>query len=239
MKFLLTVFGVFGVIGLIVCVLLVLVGFKLYFFFQGLKSAVEQLKGEDAGPPREVNLETDADVLAEASDALLGESKAFVSEGFEQIGGFTVEEIPEMRLIAHLHPALRLYGVAYEMAGVGVWSDVVALCMGGSITASSATRGTSTKERPGHRKVAMPGQPVSTLVAAARQEMEGREWEQLDAKSFVYEFERAYRQHMEWLSERGGPDEEEIVAEAKSCGLDATPEGIRAVQAQWQERRQP
>jgi hypothetical protein len=51
--------------------------------------------------------------------------EAFHSLGFEDLAGFTVDEIPGARLFALQHPATGLLGLVNEHEQLGTWSDVL------------------------------------------------------------------------------------------------------------------
>ncbi len=164
------------------------------------------------------------------------DGEAFEQAGFQRVGSFEVPEMPGVELVGWAHPGERLYGVTYNHAAAGVWSDVVARYADGTgDTASSARHGGELDQPPWSRKAHEPGAPaVRLLEIAATWPAAGR----LEAtvEGFVEDFRDAYAREMAWRNERGGPSREEIARVAE--GMEVRFSAADIDQAYDQQRRQ-
>lgn len=94
--------------------------------------------------------------------------EAFRALGFEDLAGFTVDEIPGARLFALQHPATGLLGLANEHEQLGTWSDVLLFQRGECqpILASSILKYAHFFLLPGSPKIHKHGAAEQDLTAA-------------------------------------------------------------------------
>ena len=138
-------------------------------------------------------------------------ARGFEAEGFRRIGAFCVRELP-VTLVALLHPAERAYAVVYEHAQSGIWSDVcIYYADAGSLTVSNTPQGGLLDQRPAHVKLYDVNADERRLVAMMRDaRAAGAPLRELSGAAFVSDFERSYRDEMDWRMGRGGATLDEV-----------------------------
>ncbi|MBI2192404.1 MAG: hypothetical protein HYU36_10510 [Planctomycetes bacterium] len=142
--------------------------------------------------------------------------QALFQLGFQDAGGYTVQEMPGLKLQGFANVSEALYGVVYEQAPLGVWVDVVTGYEdGGSLTCSNAPRGHELDHRPGHDKIYGQDMDAHGLYQRMVSERLQKAVKPANASQFAIDFERGYAEEMEWRKQRGvTPDEVARVAQS-------------------------
>lgn len=93
---------------------------------------------------------------------------AWKALGFVELGGFTVEEIPNARLFALQHPETGAIGIVHERDEPGTWSDALFFLPGegNSILASSILKSSHFRFLPGDPKIHKPDATEQELLTA-------------------------------------------------------------------------
>lgn len=228
-------FEIVGIACTILFVLLLivalLIAWKVRSFFKGLGEALKQA-GLTATPST-IHLERAASPVWQDAAKVAANVDAFRAAGFQDVGIFTIPEMPGVQLQGFCNPGEGFYGVVYEHPQAGVWCDVVIKYESGeSLTASNAPMGHELDHMPGRDKVYDKAADVASLLAKARAARQPQPAIAHTADAFVAMFEKSYAEEMEWRDKRGGPTDEEIerVAREMKDG-DTSPETIEATRS--------
>ena len=121
--------------------------------------------------------------------------RAFHEAGFEDLGGFAIDELPDARLFALRHPGSHWIALVHEQDELGTWSDVLAFKPDEPqpILVSSILKRAHLYLLPGDPKIHRPAAAEAELVEAARQAA-GREpiVAPVTAEEFQARFEQAF-----------------------------------------------
>lgn len=121
--------------------------------------------------------------------------QAFQAAGFQDIAGFTLDELPCARVFVLWHPEKQLLGMVHENGDLGTWSDVALFRQGQiqPVLASSVLKHAHFYLLPGDPKIHKADTDVAELVAAVEQARDAREAaEVVTAESFPARFEAAF-----------------------------------------------
>ena len=151
--------------------------------------------------PPEINLlRTGAEPPPELQPAV-GELRTI---GYDVVGTYEIEAMPEVRLVGLVNTETRTYAAVFEHAEGGSWTDVSTVFDDGSrLTASSNASG----QRDGpeqHERVFVPGASASEVHRQALQGMQ-RQPRDVSADAFVDELQRAYREDAAWYRDAAAP----------------------------------
>ncbi len=210
------------------------IGLGVRRFFRTLNTAAQQ-----ASNPVRVRL-----IPALAQD-WQEKDQAIQQLGFEPIGDFRVDGMPEVRLWAAVHP--RGYGaVIYRHQSAGDWFDLVAEWEDGHmVTVSNAPLFDTMDAPPFAQKIAAHELSLGESFDALQQAVTQRPFSKLNpltSANFPQRFADAYAREMDWRMARGGPTTEEIrrVAAATpslpSLSDDQFSQADAQIQAQWREK---
>ncbi|MCX5661929.1 MAG: hypothetical protein NTW19_19800 [Planctomycetota bacterium] len=179
--------------------------------------------------PATIHLTRRDALLWTATARVAGLIDAFRGLGFEPIGYFTVDEMPDIKLQAFIHRGENLWGVLYEHAKVGVWVDLVARYQdGGSVTLSNSPHGGVMDPRPGHDKIHDKEAEPAELFAKWQGLADRPAVQPIEPADFQPSFEKAYTDEMAWRAARGGPTPEEIRRAGEASGKEYSEETIAA-----------
>lgn len=129
------------------------------------------------------------------SERSLQRVAAFRDAGFEELGGYYVDEVPDGRLFALRHPVSGLLGVVNEMDELGTWSDVLWFRPDHApVVASSILKGAHFRFLPGNPKIHKPEATVADLIEAVRAADSSSTVSLVTAENFAELFEDAFAQ---------------------------------------------
>ncbi len=118
-------------------------------------------------------------------------------------------------------------GVIYDHPSAGNWLDLVVMYEDGHmLTISNAPHGGELDVPPNSTKLFFEGESAERLFQEMVERFEAKQVLYLRPQNFVAEFERAYREEMEWRLERG-VTEDEVRRVAEHMGQEATEEEIQ------------
>ncbi|MBX9687098.1 MAG: hypothetical protein K2X27_10375 [Candidatus Obscuribacterales bacterium] len=148
-------------------------------------------------------------------------SKEMLELGLKDLGAFSIDEMPTVKLKAFMNGTEGLFGIIYEVQGMGIWLDLVSYFENGdSITATSSRKGEPLKQRPGHDKVreASAGPKALYKLLTEKEKTQTRLKLEESKEEFKRVFEKAYADEIDWRNSLGGPDEEEMRGIARASG---------------------
>ncbi|MDB6058443.1 MAG: hypothetical protein JWO95_2287 [Verrucomicrobiales bacterium] len=126
--------------------------------------------------------------------------ESFQALGFEPLGGFTIDEIPNARMFALQHPRTGLLGLVNEYESLGTWSDALIFARGESqpILASSILRHAHFFLLPGspkiHKQEATEQELSNAVLASAGPDANSAK---VTAPEFVRLYEEAFAQSVD------------------------------------------
>jgi len=156
-----------------------------------------------AAQPDHIHLEpTPGETWANAAarDRLVAEITAF---GFREAGGFTVRELPGIRLKLLANGPEATYAVVYEHPQVGVWFDFACRFTDGSSCTWTTSKSTGLAPRPGHPAHHAPGASVATLWKSVARERPARTPQPASVVGAAADFENAWAESIAWRKQRG------------------------------------
>ncbi len=121
--------------------------------------------------------------------------QAFRDAGFQDVAGFTIEELPCARVFLLWHTEKSLAGMVHENQELGTWSDVAAFRRGQvqPVLASSVLKQAHFYLLPGDPKVHQADAGIAELVSAVELAWDSREQAELVmAENFPKLFEAAF-----------------------------------------------
>lgn len=215
----LSVIGIIAIIAVIAFVVIVAV------FLKKLK----KLLAGGGGSPTRIHLEEIASPQWQDKSKIQKLQKEITACGFTDLGGFKVIEMPTLTLNALVKGNAGQIAIIYEMAGIGIWIDIVGYFEdGSSITSTTNKIGQDLQENPKHKKIRDPeAGPQEILKMLKSESAENAPKPFNESKDvFVRMFEKAYADEMDWRNSLGGPSEEEIRAIARASGQNTNDETI-------------
>lgn len=229
--------SIFGIGAAIIVALLI--GFAVFvaIFLSKLKKALKE--AQTTTTPNRIHLRERQDdpwLDKQKRDSVLSELKEI---GFAELGRYSVDEMPDVYIIACAHKQLNLVSCLYEHPKAGAWSDMVAKFSDEtSVTVSNAIRGHELEHRPGHDKVYMAKAQLTELLSTAQEHCKGKELKPAPENSseFVELMEKAYADEMDWRNGKGGASVEEIERIAKASGKNYSAKTIEIAHEIHQER---
>ena len=147
-------------------------------------------------------------ILRRTSDTPPGELEPLVAElsalGYDVVGTFEIEAMPEVRLVGLVNEAAKTYAAVFDHPEGGRWTDVSTVFEDGSrLTASSNASG----QRDGpeqHVRLFIPDASPAEVHARAVDGMT-RDPRPVSAEAFADELTRAYREDAAWYREAAAP----------------------------------
>jgi hypothetical protein len=116
-----------------------------------------------------------------------------------------------VRVVGLVHTADRLTAAIYRHPHAGTWTDlVVTYETAGSLTVTNAPHGEELDHRPAHHKEYEPALDEHDLLDLLRRKMGARARRSVNAGEFRANFEADYATDIQWRTERGGANLEEI-----------------------------
>lgn len=232
-----TFLQILGALVLALIIVLVVAVFLIRFYLRRAVSAFTEGLGKDlVNLPQGSGVAPRIHMVAESGPAWQDTAaadrcvQALKSLGFQDMGHYAVQEIPDLHLQGWTKPEEFLYSIVYEKPRVGVWMDYVTYYEGGgSITVTNSPSGHQLEHRPGHDKVYDAGLDPTTLYHRMMQERKPGPYDTVTADTFVARFEKAYADEMDWRNSRGGATEEEIRRIAASSGTEVSDETVAAM----------
>jgi len=116
------------------------------------------------GPPRRIHLRREDDRPLRNPAGVEARARPLLDRGFADGGTWVIEELA-LALRVLLAPDGTAYAVVYDQhPAAGTWIDLVTLYEDGtSLTVNDLARPSALDERPGHRKVRVPGAGAAEL----------------------------------------------------------------------------
>lgn len=242
------------IVGFVVAVVALLAGaFFLFRWWIGrkMKSVLSQFsESEDMGrifdamnlntvptPPR-VHLRRSEKIAWRDVEGVESFAAPMRAQGFENVGDFTMSEMPGVSMRVLYDPARRFYAAIYDYAPGGLcFVDLHArLANDGTLTVTNAPQGEEIEVHPSHRKIYLKGADAASLIERMNAELAGQETQASTPDAFVADFEKSYAQSMDYLLSRGGPTLEELRRGARLRGETVDEATLRATYAATQQR---
>ena len=224
------------IVAIVVLVVAVIL-FVRWKFRRFLKNVMEAAaaQGSSAVPPFRIKLEPRADDDETAwfhEEDVKTQMQQFESSGFTPLGDYDVEGLP-LQIRGFQHQDHNVYGVIYDHAATGVWSDVVRRYEDETSSTVTSAKEHGMDAAPWHTPCFMPGQSVNELLSYLLTSSPSSGIQTTGADKFVPRFEAAYKREMNWRIERGGATEQEIRRVCEKNGQDCTAEQVEQIQGLW------
>jgi len=231
---------ILAAIGLVVIVVIAL-AIVAFFVIRGKFRKFVAGLGDLAGPPSEATLVPAESLAWKDSAGAARAANALKARGFVPAGRWTVAEMPGVLVDAFAHPAEGAWGVVCEHPQAGVWIDVVSVHADkSSITFTNAKSAGTLEQMPGRDKVVERDADPERIVARFFAERPNVPRAEHSPDRFKEDFERAYREEMEWRDARGGATEAEVERVAADMDGEFTKDQIgaatRVVRSQANDR---
>jgi hypothetical protein len=166
-----------------------------------------------ANTPPEIHLEPSS-ATREAEDRTRMDRGQLVALGFEEVGHFTVREMPGVQIWLLVHAPSAVSATVYVHPRAGSWSELITRYEDGRQASASSLRPTGLNPRPGHLAIREQGARVDALYRRLLAERPQGEIRSISASTAVAHFEQGYAEEMAWR--RGhAPSVEEIRAVAR------------------------
>jgi hypothetical protein len=222
-----------AIVVLVVAVIL-FIRWKLRRF---LKKVIEAAgsQGSSAVPPFRIKLEPrgiDEETEWFHENDVKKQMQQFESSGFNPLGDFDVEGLP-LQIRGYQHQDHQVYGVIYDHATAGVWSDVARRYSDETSWTVSSAKEHGMDAAPWHTPCFLQGQSVKELLCQLLESSPADGIQSAGADKFVSRFEAAYKREMNWRIERGGATEDEIRRICQKNGQDCTAEQVEQIQGLW------
>lgn len=230
---LLLVFGLF--------IALKLIQWRVKKAFSKLGEAMESLAGA-AIPPARVHLTRLGNPDWNDKHKVDAFAEVFRSAGYEDIGTYEMDVMPDAVLLAMMNSADASYATIYDAPKIGVWVDlIVRNADGTSFTLTSNDKGAALERPPEHPMIRLGGASADQLLRRWTQEREAAKVADPVAEHlFKGVFEKAYAQYMDWRLKRGFATPDEIRAVGRAGGNDVSAQTITltamAIASQERER---
>jgi hypothetical protein len=202
-----------------------------------LKNMIEAVGAQASSvvPPFRIKLEPRADDDETEwfhEEDVKTQMQQFESSGFTLLGDYDVEGLP-LQIRGFQHQDHNVYGVIYDHAAAGVWSDVVRRYEDETSWTVTSAKEHGMDSAPWHTPCFMPGQSVNELLSKLLASSPVSGMQKAGADKFVSRFEAAYKREMNWRIERGGATEQEIRRVCEKNGQDCTAEHVEQIQGLW------
>lgn len=135
-------------------------------------------------------------------------SDALVACAFEEIGDYSITEMPQVKVRFLMKPADSVYACVYEHEKAGIWMDVITRYKEHRSVTFTTARDRGLEHRPGDIVVHAPGSTPQALYARLLAERPKGDLEEITAESALRLFEEASQQQLEWRRNRGVSAEE-------------------------------
>jgi hypothetical protein len=142
-----------------------------------------------------------------------------VAKGFQDVGTFTVAEIPGIQLQLLMLVSDSVYASICDHPKVGVWLDLFSSFQDGTSITFSTNRNRGVEQPPGKTKVYAPGVAPDALLQRLLAERRKKPLMTFDAQGLVKRFEDSYAEEIAWRKKRG-PSAKEVakVMASRSSG---------------------
>lgn len=128
---------------------------------------------------------------------------ALTSRGFQDVGVYTIPEMPGLLVQLLANSRDGFYAAIYEHPQAGVWFDLVSRFQDGTSVTFSTSRPTALKPRPGHPSVNLSGlEPVAVLEKALAQRP-NRYVQAVSTSMAVGVFEQSYAESIAYRKQTG------------------------------------
>lgn len=171
----------------------------VWMFWRKIKKA---LRG--GLPPSSIELQMDPNPDWLDKPEVRAQSDALEAAGFARGHAYTIEKMPDVKLLSFCHPATHAFACVYDHGVAGVWTDVCAnVADGREFTVSNAPMGSELETRPETVKTYRKDAPAGELVAMLHQQLQGLAAVRVGLENFAAEFAAAYGRDMAWRNTRG------------------------------------
>ncbi len=156
-----------------------------------------------AAQPDFVNLTRD-EFPAWANSAAVEElKKPLLGAGFEYVGTFKVDKMPEVKLAMLVNPGDYVSANIYEHAKVGVWIELVTHYQDGTRHTLTTLPPTGIQSPPWVQTIRAAKAPASELVRQLISQRHAGEMMRVGASDAVDEFEQGYAKSILWQKNKG------------------------------------
>ena len=213
---------------------------KLRRAFSDMGDAIKELgkmmKGLETMPARiHVRRDEDPEPFDDA-DKESAVAQPLLGAGFTDLGYYTIDEMPQVKLRALMSVEQAVYAVVCEMDGMGVWLDLTCKYPDGYDLTYSTSQETGLERPPNMPAVRFPGADAGTLL---RKMLDGRRpgpFLPVSADEFPRRVEQGHAEEVEWRATQGGSSEEEIKRVAAKTGTEMD-EGMLQIAARMEANR--
>jgi hypothetical protein len=148
-----------------------------------------------ANTPAEIHLERTS-LSSDAEARIRGDRGQLVALGFEEVGDFSVREMPGVSVSILVHPPSSVVASIYVHPRAGSWSELLTRYEDGSAASASSVRTTGLNPRPGHLSIREHGARVDSLYRRLLTERPQKPMRSVSPSSAVAEFERGYAEEL-------------------------------------------
>src|SRR5688572_3501916 len=179
------------IIGIIAIVVVVAVVIGVLWLWRGFKAL---MKGSaDAHPPCRVTLEPEANPMWRSQGKMDDLALQFRSEGFEEIGAFTIPEMKNLQFLAYVHVAEKFYGCLYDHKELDPTFEIVAdFADDSGLAGTSTTLREELDQRPGSVTIRKDKATVAEIFSAVREHPKAVERIAVTREGFVESFRKGY-----------------------------------------------
>lgn len=137
------------------------------------------------------------------------EAAGLEAAGFVRGEAFSIQEMPEVKLLSFCHPQTYAFGCVYQHTQAGVWTDVCANGTDGrEFTVTNAPMGSEIDAPPYAVKVFRKGAKSGELIPVLYDQLQGQTAVRIGPDDFAREFTAAYARGTAWRNTRGISEEE-------------------------------
>lgn len=175
--------------------------------------------------PARATLEPEPNPQWRSAAAVHGMIQELHALGFKDVGSFQCPELGGLLMHGLWHPQEPVYAVVYDHKQIAPTMDV--LCRytdDTSVTATNTEMGKSLDTRPGTKTHWLGNASAQQLLDAVRNHPHTAPPCPHPAEDFVWRFQRAYAESMNWRLKKGGVSRDEMRRQAKQDGMELNDE---------------
>lgn len=229
---------VLGGLGIVVVIVVAIVAIMILNFIHKLKGALGEFakmaEGADSASPPRIHIKAAPEDGWQDPSTLLDNKQKAKRLGYNDLGTFSIDEMPGVIFNALVKPDESSYCIIYQHPQAGVWFDFVTKYDDNTgLTVSNAPMGGELDHRPGQKKVYLKNVDLSDLYSRMVVERDKTNLFKLSGsgEEFVAVFEKAYADEMDWRNGRGGASADEIRRVAQQSGMEVTDTMVKMAEA--------
>ena len=156
-----------------------------------------------AAQPDHIHLEPLADEAWSDAATRDRRSREIAAFGFREAGGFTVRELPGVKLKLFANAPDSTYAVVYEHPKAGAWFEFACRFTDASSCTWTTAPSTGLDPRPGHPVRHVPNASVATLWKCVARERPARPAQPVSVVGAAADFETAWAESIAWRKQQG------------------------------------